>query len=76
MWPLTPLLHNAPRGLEPGLVGLIFLASYVHSHADGSAYVCQICPQSDICLAFSQYFAICDPQIPLKCPLGLEGLIF
>ena len=36
---------NPPPSTMP-LEGLIFLARYVHSHADGSAYVCQICSQS------------------------------
>ena len=39
--PNSPL-HNSPRGLR----GLICLASYVHSYADASAYMCQICSQS------------------------------
>ena len=52
-----------------------FLASYIHSHADGSAYVCHICSQS------VQLFGIFPTLLKFWPPngqmiLGLEGLIF
>ena len=70
VWPPTPPLPNAPRGLER----LISLASYVHSHADGSAYVCQICSWSVQLFGIFPTFFNVWPPIPLQMPLGVRGV--
>ena len=53
----------------------ICLASYVHSHADGSAYICHICSKSVQLFGIFPTFLNVWPQSPFKCTLGLEGLI-
>ena len=70
VWPLTPLL-NAPRSLK----GLICLASYIHSHADGSPYMCQIWSQSVQLFGIFPTFLNLWPSDPLQMPLGARGLI-
>ena len=63
--------HNVPRGIE----GLILLTSYANSHADGSAYVCQIWSRSvqgfDSFPRFKNWW---PPNSP--CPSGMKGLLF
>ena len=51
-----------------------FLASYVHSHADGSAYGCQICSQSVWTAVWhlSNIFEFVTPN-PLQMSLGARG---
>ena len=47
---------------------------YIHMQTD--LHMCaKFVHNRSSCLAFFQYFLICDPQTPFKCPLGLEGLI-
>ena len=53
-----------------------FLASYIHSHADGSAYVCQICSQSVKLFVVLPTFLNLWSLIPSKFPLGLDVLIY
>ena len=63
--------HNSPRGVER----LIFVVSYIHSHANRFAYVCQICSQSvQLFATIPTFLNLCHPD-PSRYLLGLERLI-
>ena len=71
---VTP--NPPPSTMTLGYRGAIFLASYVHSHADGSAYVCQICSQSvQLFGIFPIFFEFVTPNT-LQMSLGARGVNF